>query len=445
MIERRLPPLPEWATVALFSVCALAVLSSAVVAQVRVENLGGDTTVVDAGATAFGRALANLEPHRWQEVRAGKQRFLQQWPQRGPWADAVSCAQCHFHDGRGPRPDGPDAELSHLLRLGRLSPGEDPVYGVQLRRAGNNAAAPGTFALAWEETHGRYQSGEPYALRRPSVQIKELAYGPLDPATRISLRVPPAVFGLGLLEAVPEEQILERFDEHDADGDGVSGRAQRVRDPATGQIALGRFGWKAAQASLAAQSATALLQDLGVTSPLAAAPVGPGGGARDRMEPHIGDSELNALVRYLRSLAVPARRDWTGKAVLEGEALFAAIGCGSCHRRQLTTSDRAAWPELSRQTIHPYTDLLVHDLGSQLADDVGEGVASGSEWRTAPLWGLGLLSTVSGPAGLLHDGRARSPEEAILWHGGEAESSRTRFAALPREKREALLEFLRSL
>ena len=436
MTERRLALL----------LCTLAVLSSGAVAQVRVENPGGDTTVVDAGATAFGRALANLEPHRWQEVRAGKQRFLQQWPQRGPWADAVSCVQCHFHDGRGPRPDGPDAGLSHLVRLGRLSPGEDPVYGVQLRRAGSdNAAAPAAFALAWEEMQGRYPSGEPYVLRRPSVQITTLAYGPLDSATRISLRVPPAVFGLGLLEAVPDERILEHVDEHDADGDGVSGRAQRVRDPATGQIALGRFGWKAAQPSLAAQSATALLQDLGVTSPLAVAPVGPGGGARGRMEPDIGDSELNALVRYLRSLAVPARRGWAGKTVLEGETLFAAIGCGSCHRRQLTTSDRAAWPELARQTINPYTDLLLHDLGSQLADGVGEGVASGSEWRTAPLWGLGLLSTVSGPVGLLHDGRARSPEEAILWHGGEAEGSRTRFAALPREKREALLEFLASL
>jgi len=430
---------------ALFLLCALALQSSGVVAQVRVENLGGDTTVVDAGATAFGRALANLHPLRWQEMRAGKQRFQQQWPQRGPWADAVSCAQCHFHDGRGPRPDGPDVELSHLLRLGRRSPGEDPVYGVQLRRTGNSVAAPGTFALVWEEIRGRYASGEPYTLRRPSARIKELAYGPLDAATEISLRVPPAVFGLGLLEAVPEEAIVERVDADDVNGDGVSGRAQRVRDPATGQIALGRFGWKAAQASLAAQSATALLQDLGVTSPLAATPVGPGGGVRNQMEPNIGDSDLNALVRYLRSLAVPARRRWTESAVRDGEALFAAIGCDSCHRREFTTSGRAAWPELSHQTIHPYTDLLLHDLGPSLADGVGEGVASGSEWRTAPLWGLGLLSRVSRAAGLLHDGRARSPEEAILWHGGEAERSKMRFAALAREKREALLEFLGSL
>jgi CxxC motif-containing protein (DUF1111 family) len=163
------------------------------------------------------------------------------------------------------------------------------------------------------------------------------------------------------------------------------------------------------------------------------------------MEPNIGESELNALVRYLRSLAVPARRGWTEKTVLEGEALFTAIGCGSCHRRQFTTGERASWPELSRQTIHPYTDLLLHDLGPSLADGVGEGVASESEWRTAPVWGLGLLPTVSGAAGLLHDGRARSPEEAILWHGGEAERSKTRFAALAREKREALLGFLASL
>lgn len=445
MIERRLAPRPRWAAAALLAFCALAELSSVVVAQRREENLGGDTTVVDAGPTAFGRMLANLEPQRWHEVRLGKQRFLQTWERRGAWADAVSCVQCHFHDGRGPRPDGPDVGLSHLLRLGRKSPGDDPVYGAQLRRAGNNAAAPGTFVVGWEEIHGRYPSGELYALRRPSVQINELAYGPLDAATAISLRVPPAVFGLGLLEAVPDEEILERIDPQDANGDGVSGRAQRVRDPATGQIALGRFGWKAAQASLAAQSATALLQDLGVTSPLAFTPTGPSRGVGDLKEPDIGESELNALVRYLRSLAVPARRRWSEKTVLEGEALFGAIGCGGCHRRQLTTSPDAAWPELSRQTIHPYTDLLLHDLGSPLADGVGEGVASGSEWRTAPLWGLGLLPTVSGAVGLLHDGRARSPEEAILWHGGEAESARMRFAALSRQEREALLEFLGSL
>jgi len=442
MTNRRLAPTPAGAIIA---VCALAVLSSAVVAQTGAEKPGGDTTVVDAGPTAFGRALANLEPGRWHEVRSGKQRFLQEWTRRGPWADALSCAQCHFHDGRGPRPDSDDLGLSHLLRLGRQSPGEDPVYGVQLRRTGIGAPAPATFTIEWEEILGRYPSGEPYALRRPAVRIERLAYGSLGAETAISLRVPPAVFGLGLLEAVADAEILDRVDPQDADRDGVSGRAQRVRDPATGQIALGRFGWKAAQASLAAQSATALLQDLGVTSPLAPTPVGPNRGGRGRTELDINESDLNALVRYLRSLAVPARRRWTEDAVMRGERLFASIGCGDCHRRQFTTGEDAAWPELSRQTIHPYSDLLLHDLGEELADGVAEGVASGPEWRTAPLWGLGLLPTVSGAAGLLHDGRARSPEEAILWHGGEAEPARMRFSALSREEREALLEFLGSL
>jgi CxxC motif-containing protein (DUF1111 family) len=154
---------------------------------------------------------------------------------------------------------------------------------------------------------------------------------------------------------------------------------------------------------------------------------------------------LAALARYLRALAVPARRRWTEPAVLQGEELFVAIGCGSCHRRQLTTGQVPGWPELTRQTIRPLTDLLLHDMGPRLADEVGEGLASGSEWRTPPLWGLGLLRTVNGPVGLLHDGRARSPEEAILWHGGEAERSRERFMALPRVKRAALLEFLATL
>jgi CxxC motif-containing protein (DUF1111 family) len=444
MRRRRLPPHVERAAAALCSFGAAAILSSVAAAQTRDARPGGATTVTDTGPTAFGRALANLDPRRWQGIRTGKRRFLQPWSHRGPWADAVSCAQCHFHDGRGPRTDEADTGLSHLLRLGRPSVGEDPVYGVQLRRSGNGAPAPGQFAIAWEEIRGRYPSGEPYSLRRPVVTVRDLAYGPLDPQTVMSLRVPPAVFGLGLLEAVPEDDIAGLSDADDADNDDVSGRVQRVRDPATGQLALGRFGWKASQPSLAAQSAAALLQDLGVASSLASVPPGPRriAAVDDR---GTRDGDLQVLVRYLRSLAVPARRRWQERVVIEGEALFSAIGCGRCHRDQLTTGPAAEWPELANQVIHPYTDLLLHDLGAELADQVGEGVASGREWRTAPLWGLGLLATVSGPAGLLHDGRARSPEEAILWHGGEAEATTRRFAALPRDRREALLQFLESM
>ena len=412
------------ALVLVFCGVGLGVLSSGLAAQAGGPvPAGGATTVFDEGQTAFGRALANLNPFRWDEFRDGKRRFVREWPERGPWTDATSCSQCHFHDGRGPGPV-PDSR-SHLLRLGRPSGGGDPVYGTQLRRIGDGVPAPGQFAVEWEEIPGRYPSGEPYVLRRPLVRVTDLAYGPLDSHTRLALRVPPVVFGLGLLEGVPEQEILSVADPGDVDRNGVSGRAPRVQNQLTGSTELGRFGWKASQPSVAAQTVAALASDMGIA--------------------RADEADINALVRYLRALAVPARRRSTDPIVREGEAIFADTGCSSCHRPHLTTGVVPGWPELTNQTISPYTDLLLHDMGAPLADEIAEGAASGGEWRTPPLWGLGLLPTVSGPVGLMHDGRARSAEEAILWHGGEADRSRQRFMALPKAKRAALLEFLSTL
>jgi CxxC motif-containing protein (DUF1111 family) len=299
--------------------------------------------------------------------------------------------------------------------------------------------------VEWVEIRDRYPDGDSYAVRRPTIHVSKLAYGPLDPQTRLSLRVPPAVFGLGLLEALSDQEIRRFADPDDADGDGVSGVAQEVRDAVTGRAVLGRFGWKASQPSLAAQSAAALIADLGVIPPGTSNMTDRVHGKSRQPEPEIDDGEVTALVSYMRALAVPARRRWTEPVVREGEKLFVRIGCSVCHRGQVVTGELPGWPELTRQSIQPYTDLLLHDMGPQLADAVREELASGSEWRTPPLWGLGLLPTVSGQSGLLHDGRARSPEEAILWHGGEAERARERYRHLPRERRAALLEFLNSL
>jgi CxxC motif-containing protein (DUF1111 family) len=297
----------------------------------------------------------------------------------------------------------------------------------------------------WEERRDRYPDGDGYALRRPAIHLSRLAYGPLDSQTRLSLRVPPVVFGLGLLEAVSDQEIRRFADPDDVDGDGVSGAVHEMRDAVTGRTVPGRFGWKASQPSLAAQSAAALIADMGVIPAGASRVTDRVHGRAHEREPEIDEGEVTALVRYMRALAVPARRRWTEPAVREGEALFDNIGCAGCHRRQMITGELPGWLELTRQEIQPYTDLLLHDLGPELADAVSEGLASGSEWRTPPLWGLGLLSTVSGQSGLLHDGRARSPEEAILWHGGEAERARERFRHLPRKARAALLEFLDTL
>jgi CxxC motif-containing protein (DUF1111 family) len=426
MIGRRRARATGWAAAALTTLFIVVVSSTETATQLGEQSLGGDTTVVDAGSTAFGRALANLDPQRWMPFRAGKARFVQQWPERGPWVDATSCVECHYRDGRGPRANTTatlvDAPV-HLVRLaGRVS-GGDPVYGVQLRRIGREGVtAPAAFRVDWHETRHRYPDGDGYTLRRPMLHVRALGYGPLDPHTRMSLRVPPAVFGLGLLEAVDAHEIRRAADPEDANGDGVSGRVQQALDRISGETAIGRYGWKASQPTLAAQSAAALRSDLGVE-----------------------EDDVSQLVLYLRALAVPARRRWTEPVVRAGEALFTSIGCATCHRPQMVTGELTGWPELTRQTIRPFTDLLLHDMGSELADDVAEGAASGSEWRTPPLWGLGLLATVGGAAGLLHDGRARTVEEAILWHGGESAGARERFRRLPRQQRASLLAFLDSL
>lgn len=416
-------------------------LSVGLTAQAGVPPAGGATTVADDGPTAFGRALANLDRLRWSEFRAGKQRFTQPWPERGPWTDAAACSDCHHRDGRGPAPE--NAELMHLLRLTGPGGMGDPAYGRQLRRVGHGVPAPGRFTVEWEMHRERYASGEWFELRRPIVRVGPLAYGPLHADTRVSLRVPPAVFGLGLLEAVPEAALVAMADPDDADGDGISGRPRYVRDGEHGRQVAGRFGWKAGQVSLPAQAATALAIDLGVANPLV---------REERRDPSLpaadtmaDESGITALAGYLRALAVPARRRAAEPVVREGEALFSSLGCSSCHRPQLATGVVPGWPELSGQAFAPYTDLLLHDMGPGLADEIGDEGASAREWRTPPLWGLGLLAAVNGSAVFLHDGRARSLEEAVLWHGGEAERSRRRFVGLPREKRQALLVFLSTL
>jgi CxxC motif-containing protein (DUF1111 family) len=257
------------------------------------------------------------------------------------------------------------------------------------------------------------------------------------------------MIGLGLLEAVPESTLEALADESDHDGDGISGRVNLVWDVREGRARPGRFGWKANVTTIAQQTAGAFLGDLGITSsmfPDEACPDGqtacraaPNGGA-----PELTDQKLDAVVLYARSLAVPARRGVGDARVTRGEALFAQAGCGSCHTPKLVTGDSDV-PAFTRQTIRPYTDLLVHDLGPELADGRPDGRASGSEWRTPPLWGLGLLERVSKHQHLLHDGRARGVAEAILWHGGEAANARERFRTLSKEDRAALLAFLSAL
>ncbi len=409
---------------------------------------------------AYGHALANLDPGHWLELRDGKAIFLTTWVApgradaeralRGPGAlvrdglgaqfNATSCETCHFRDGRGgPPPDprsGP-APAPRLLRLGRIGADGElvaaPGYGFQLQDHAQPPRAPeARLDVAFHSIDGRYPDGVAYSLQAPDVTVRDLARGALADDTRRSLRSPPALIGLGLLEAVPEAEIVAWADPDDADHDGISGRANRVRDPRTGARVLGRFGWKAGQPSLWLQNAAALREDLGVTTPVF--PEAPG-------TPALDAADLEHLTRYTRLLGPPARRDGD----VRGEQLFATTGCASCHRARLTTGDVADLPELAHQPIAPYSDLLLHDLGDGLADGRPDGDAPGREWRTAPLWGIGLLRVVNGDVRLLHDGRARSAEEAILWHGGEAQAARDRFTRLAGRDRAALLRFVAAL
>jgi CxxC motif-containing protein (DUF1111 family) len=330
-------------------------------------------------------------------------------------------------------------------------PLEDPVYGDQLQGSAIERVAPEAdvridYTAEWLALSG----GEKIALRRPRYRVSAWAYG--DPAKDLqtSPRVAPAMIGLGLLEAVTEDAIAKLVDPDDRDHDGISGRPNIVWDVAANRKSLGRFGWKAEQPSVKQQAAAALRSDMGITTSLfptenhtaheGACAEQPSGGA-----PEATDAVLIDIVSYARSLGVPARRGWTDPVVMRGERLFAKVGCPSCHRPSLEAGKVEGMPELGGETIHPYTDLLLHDMGKDLEDGRPTFEASGSEWRTPPLWGIGLLKTVNGHTFLLHDGRARNVTEAILWHGGEATDARNAFAALDARDRLSLTAFVESL
>ena len=343
-----------------------------------------------------------------------------------------------------------------MLASGRAAVIPEPTYGGQLQDvAVPGLAAEGRIRIARTEREVVLDDGTEATLEEPRYAIDDTGYGPLDPSVMTSPRVASPMIGLGLLEAVAESDILARADPDDTDGDGISGRARRVWSPEHGRMMLGRFGWKAGTASIVDQSAVAISGDIGISSPLAPAPWGECTERQQicRLAPHgatAGGFEapaavMDAIVFYSRHLAVPARRGADDPTVLQGKAVFYRIGCTGCHTPKHAT--RSDWPveELAGQLIWPYTDLLVHDMGDGLADGRPEGGASGREWRTAPLWGIGLTNAVNGHTRFLHDGRARNLVEAILWHGGEAEAATAAFRSMSRPERNALLAFLNSL
>ena len=377
----------------------------------------------------------------------------------GPMFNAQSCSSCHLLDGRGIPASTGNGSLGLLLRLSvpgadeHGAPLDHPVYGGQLQdRANLDIPIEGELVIGYREQPGEFGDGTSYSLRVPSYSIENTSFGPLGDDLLVSPRLAPQVIGIGLLESVPEDEIVALADPDDTDEDGISGRVNRVWNPQTKRNELGRLGWKANVPSVEVQVTAAFHGDIGITSS-----VHPEqdctdvqtecADAIDGGDPELTDSRLASVTFYTRTLAVPAMRDSEDDDVEDGAELFAQFGCASCHQPTLTTggADTVSIATLRDQTIHPYTDLLLHDMGEPLGDGRPDFEASGTEWRTPPLWGLGLIEEVNGQRFLLHDGRARTIDEAILWHGGEAEAAREAFRTAADEQRRQLNAFLEAL
>jgi CxxC motif-containing protein (DUF1111 family) len=333
-------------------------------------------------------------------------------------------------------------------------PGQDPhggplpapTFGGQLQLLAIPGYQPEASAkVVYVDSGGRYGDGTPYSLRVPRYSFQGLIAA-LPGNLLTSPRVAPVNFGLGLLEAVPAGEILSHADPTDADHDGISGHANFVYDQTLQDYVIGRFGWKANVGTLLHQAAGAFNGDMGITTSYFPSEncKGEYPGCADH-PPEIDDQTAEDVAFYTQTLGVPARRNLDDPQVRFGEQMFGAIGCDGCHLSTLFTGTLRGVPAVSNQRIHPYTDLLVHDMGSALADNRPDFRAGGSEFRTPPLWGIGLVQVVNGHTYFLHDGRARNLTEAVLWHGGEATRARERFKALPEFGRKALIAFLNSL
>ena len=458
-----------------------SILLSLLVASTATAELpltGGKTTTKQMGTAAFSQPAANLPLIYKVDFSVGNSFFRNPWviaPSSttardglGPLFNTNGCQNCHIRDGRGHAPmDENDNAVSMLIRLSiapktpaqqeqqRLhGPIPEPNYGGQLQDFAIPGVEPeGQIKVQWQNQTYTYPDGSETQLRKPTFDIVKLGYGDFHPDLQTSARIAPAMIGLGLLELISETDLLANEDVDDHDQDGISGRANRVWNIRKQAYTIGRFGWKAGMPTLEQQNAGAFAGDIGITSELSlqtdctaaqtACLKAPNGESSDEKE--LQHEVLNAVTFYTHHLAVPIQRNHHAPAVKHGEKLFYQVGCQGCHTAEFTSIKHPLLPALSEQTFHPFSDLLLHDMGPELADNREEFLATGSEWRTAPLWGLGYLMEVNQQIALLHDGRAQSIEEAILWHGGEAKGSKQKFTQLSKADREALLAFLNSL
>ncbi len=439
----------------------------------------GVFTSAEQGEAAYSVPVATLSRKQMETFAKGKAQFNEAWVVApdpngvwglGPTFNEDRCAHCHLNNGRAKAPlDGGEIEGGMLVRLsipGRSKEGgplPHPNYGDQLQNHGIPGRVPeeGHAILHWELRQITLADGEMVSLRKPRIEFRGLQFGELGHDIMISARVAQPVFGVGLLEAVPEEMMLSIAREQATLG--VEGKPNYVWDVEQNKVALGRFGWKANQPSLRQQTAAAFIGDIGANSylfqskncpsvqlqckdvPSAAQCGGQGGCDGNTFRPEVLPIRLGNITLYLQALAVPARRGVDDPEVKRGEELFATGKCAACHWPLLQTGDKPALAVAANQPVHAYTDLLLHDMGEELADGRPDYLASGREWRTAPLWGIGLLRAVNGHSDLLHDGRARNVSEAILWHGGQAEAARDAFSNMSAAGRQALVKFVESL
>ena len=456
--------------------CLFGMLVAVFSFALAAEQVAGDVpTTVAVTQYSDEQGPLSLE----EKISAGRRKFSEPWSLRneldgvwglGPTFNEASCPACHQNALRAAAPgNGQPAERGMVVRLSIPGQSKDggplphPHYGDQLQNRGiaNRVPREGRAIVHYDSIPVKFADGEGISLRKPRIEFRDLQFGELDSSILISPRLAPPLFGLGLLEAVPESLLLEISQQQLSHG--ISGKPNYVWDEAARKLALGRFGWKANQPNVRQQIAAALLNDIGATTrlfPLDNCPAvqsvcrgdstttdcgGVNGGCVGQLLAEVLPSRLEALTVFLQTLAVPDRLARDDDETRIGEKLFVRAGCALCHVAELKTGAMAEIPSLSNVTFHPYTDLLLHDMGEQLADGRPDFLADGHEWRTPPLWRLGLMRHVQGHSDLLHDGRARNVVEAILWHGGEAQPAREKFRRMSKGEQAALVKFVESL
>lgn len=418
---------------------------------------------------AFGRAIPELSDIELSFFGIGNAMFDQSWVSSpasttsrdglGPIFNARACSACHLRDGRG-KPilqTGADSE-GFLLKLSTGNsdvngPIPHHVYGDQLQDESNlGIDKEADIQVDFTYIKGNYADGTPYELRKPNYSIINENYGNLQDV-EISPRIGQHVIGLGFIDALTEESILANADPNDINNDGISGKANYVWNIKEQQITIGKFGWKSNQPTLEQQIAAAFNGDMGLTTSIFPDENCPDGidctqlfnGNNPREFVEVPDQQFSRILLYMSAISVPIRRDFKDEKVLKGKKHFNELGCVSCHVNNFTTGINTVLSQINSIKIKPFSDFLLHDMGNELADNRSDFLANGNEWRTQPLWGLGLIEFVNQHTFLLHDGRARNIEEAILWHGGEAEQSKNSFTELSATERDELLHYLKSL